>query len=516
MSAQTASKSDLSRPAALAALVAILAVAAAIRFSHIGSKELWLDECVSELAARGSVADTVGNVARYDAHPPGYYVALNLATRVTGRGDGGVRALSALASLGCVALAYAIGAVLLGRTPALLASGALAVSSFQLYFAQEARLHALATLLVLAATLVFTLLIRADRGSRGSLWLLAAYALLVAASLYTYYYAVFAVAAHWAAFFIIWLGAARSPYSGPGRWLLTRWHAEVVLPVLFAATVVGVALFAVGWGTVLLRNLSGAAATGSTPYGPSAVTDAFRQFLLGPVADMAAPRLDRFTLVSLSVLALLPWAGGFVAARSRPGATAVLALCALIPFACVAFVARAHVFEAKHVAFVAPFAFLLIAAGWTSARARPLTLVALILLVALNAALDWAYLGPGYQKEPWRSVAHRLEATRLEGDLILANPGYAAHPLARYCGRFEVVQADGAAWPGVLLARRPGRVWLVELESNVSRPDVTVAARLESCGAVEAPGSVRVFHGFSTAPTTITLRCFAWKPARGP
>ncbi len=519
---------------AWALLAVILAASAVLRFWTIGAKELWLDECISALAVERApseaypgthrpLTETVRNVAQHDAHPPLYYVLLNLCTRLTGRGEDGLRALSAVASIGCVALTYAIGAALLGRAAGLLAAGMLAVSSFQIYFAQEARLHALVTLLVLAMTFALLRLFAAREQAAGRGWLwAAAYGVLAAAALYTYYYAVFAMAAHAAAFLALAVGSRLQPQ---GQWLLDRRRADAVWPMLLAAGLAAVLLFLAGWASVIARRLGGLPGEVHA-CGPAEAAVALRQFLTGYVVDIAGPGLDRFTRATLLVVALLPFAGAACAARRLPGAVLVLALSVIGPFACAAVVPRPHVFEGKHLAFVAPFVFLMLAAGWSWGRARVPLLVVIALVAAANIGLNAVYFRPSVHKEPWRAVVRDLDTRGRMGDVVVVTPAYAAHALGRYYrGPLPLAAATGLE----PLRRSPvvgaaARLWLVELDSRVASPDPGVVewvmAGGKSVSGERRPGAagvpdgssglpVRTFAGFSTFPTEIRVRCAA-------
>jgi 4-amino-4-deoxy-L-arabinose transferase-like glycosyltransferase len=515
-------KDGLTRPAAWAALAVILCVGGLLRFWNIGEKELWLDECVSALAvSRGPATprpldETVDAVAAEDAHPPLYYVALNLATRLTGHDEAGLRVLSAAAGIGCIALVYAVGRLLLGRVPGLLAAGLTAVSSFHLYFAQEARLHALATLLVLALTYAFLRLLTARETSFERLWPWgAAYAVLATAALYTYYYTAFAIAAHLVAFLVLWAGA-RWAKDG-ARWLLRRREAAALWPVLLAAVVVAGVAFGLGWGGVVLDRLGSARQVGSSAYGPGHVLGALRQFVTGPAFDRVAGGLDRWAVATGWLAAALPFAGLACAPRRRAGAAVCLAVFLLVPFVCVVVVPRPHVFEPKHLVFIAPVLLLMLAGGWTRRRFRALTVVAVVLVGLLNGAANWVYFSPQYDKEPWRAAAGYLERRAKRGDVIVASPRPAMHPLRRYYqGPVPVIAADGPRDLGRVAALEPRYVWLVELKSHVAHMPRPVLLWLTTHQAsAEALPPCERWRGFTGSPTEIRVRRFVYAPAGG-
>ena len=507
---------DISPRRALVLLTVILLVGGLTRFWQIGHKELWLDECISAVAAEGSLAQTAVNVAQNDAHPPLYYLALNATTRLTGRSEAGHRVLSALASTASIALTYLIGAALLSRAAGLLAAGGLALSSFQLYFAQEARLHALVTLLVLGMTYVFIRIVTSRDPSPRALWpWMAGYGLLVAASLYTYYYAFFAVAAHVVVFCVLWLVVRWRSGAGEERWLLTHRRADALWPMWLAAMVLGGVLFVVGWGDVVLDKFGAVKGVESSPYALGGVVAALRRFLTGPAFDRLVPQLRGLEWFSMSLVALLPFAGAACAARTKPGAAWLLALSVLVPFACLAVIPRPHVFEAKHLAFVAPVAYLMLGASWSLPRIRWIAVMVLVLLAALNTGLNWVYFRPDYRKERWADVARELRVRGRRGDVVVVTPRYGAHALGRYYdGPMQVVPANTAEPLVSVAASRPPAVWLVELGSQVAYPSAGIGdwlrAHKQFCEPAP-PG--RIFRGFSTFPTAVRIRRFVHRPA---
>ena len=121
------------------------------------------------------------------------------------------------------------------------------------------------------------------------------------------------------------------------------------------------------------------------------------------------------------------------------------------------------------------------------------------------------------RKERWRDAVRALESAALPGDVIVATPAYTVHALNRYYrGKLPVIPASGADWPAALAVRRPRRVWLVELESRVARPDGAVAAWLRrQAPAAAPPPPPHVFRGFTTFETAITVRPFPCRWAAG-
>jgi 4-amino-4-deoxy-L-arabinose transferase-like glycosyltransferase len=169
-------------------VVALLLVATLARFANLGERSLWFDEALSGLIARLSTAEVLSNAAG-SSHPPGYYFLLHL-WRPMGKTEFALRFPSAWFSLLAVALVARLGYDLFGRRTGRLAALGMAVSPFQVYYAQEARMYGLA--IALSAGVLWTFLQSVGRDDRGGWWL---YVALTALGLYIHYYVALVVLA---------------------------------------------------------------------------------------------------------------------------------------------------------------------------------------------------------------------------------------------------------------------------------------------------------------------------------
>lgn len=122
-----------------------------LRFYAIGAKTIWLDEAFSLWLANQPLVDMWAWLIKIDQHPPLYYSLLHYWLWLFGDAQGTVRALSALCSGLALPFFYGAGRYLLPPRTALLATLLLALSPFQLRYAQEVRMYALLTLTVAIA-----------------------------------------------------------------------------------------------------------------------------------------------------------------------------------------------------------------------------------------------------------------------------------------------------------------------------------------------------------------------------
>jgi mannosyltransferase len=137
-------------------LLAILIVAAGLRFYALDHSSLWSDEGNTYALIQRSFT-AIARDAAADIHPPGYYWLLKVWAMIFGNSAAAMRAFSALAGVALVAVVYAIGRLLDRHTGnrsliAITAATFAALNPFQLYYSQEARMY---MLLALAGAILF-------------------------------------------------------------------------------------------------------------------------------------------------------------------------------------------------------------------------------------------------------------------------------------------------------------------------------------------------------------------------
>lgn len=162
-------------------MLALLLLAAAVRWHGLGAQSLWNDEgnsYVQSLRGPLEIADAAGR----DIHPPLYYWTLAGWRLLVGHSEFALRALSSFYSILSVALIYALGRRLYGPAAGLAAAAFVTLNTGSIYYAQEARMYAM--LAPIAAGSMWALVVFLRRPSlRSGL----ALALLNAAGLYTHY-----------------------------------------------------------------------------------------------------------------------------------------------------------------------------------------------------------------------------------------------------------------------------------------------------------------------------------------
>jgi hypothetical protein len=144
-------------------VVIITLIGGGLRVFLLGNKGLWLDEAFSMWLANHSVVNILQWIARIDQHPPLYYLLLHYWIGQNGVNPSDLRMLSAVFGAGTIPIIYLIGKRMSGVVMGLVAAMILALSPFNIRFAQETRMF---TLLTFNAAVAIYALVRLLTDSR--------------------------------------------------------------------------------------------------------------------------------------------------------------------------------------------------------------------------------------------------------------------------------------------------------------------------------------------------------------
>ncbi|HVO55833.1 MAG TPA: glycosyltransferase family 39 protein [Solirubrobacterales bacterium] len=419
--------------AVLAWLGAITAAAAALRFASLGVQSYHHDEVVTAMRVLpGSFADMLHAVRVSESNPPLYYVLAWPWAHLFGRGEVGLRSLSALFGTLTVPVGYLIGRALSGRRTGIVLAAILAFNPMLIWYSQEARSYALLVLCAAVSMLFFLRALQTRGGRDLSLWALAS-----AAALWSHYFAIFIVAIEAA-----WLLVA----------LRRRWR--LVVPSVAAVVVAGGVLLPLLAAQVNPDHIGWIE---SSPLGYR-FWETGVSFLAGETGHVIAepPRelygLAPAILVAVAVV-LLAVLGTH---REHRAALVCLALGLSVPVgaALAALVGKDFVLERNLLPALVPLAAI-VALGLATARARPLGPLLAVALCAYWAAFAvYVTQTPNLQRPDFRSLAGSLgqPATRR----AVVSWRLAAEPLRWYLSGGAVRMYGGAERVGEvdLIAKR--------------------------------------------------------------
>jgi hypothetical protein len=138
-------------------LIIIILVGSFLRSLALGTKGMWLDETFSVWLANHSIPEMLQWIVRIDQHPPLYYLLLHYWVALGGDTPYHVRFLSLIFGTGTIPIIYLIGKRISGAVMGLAAALLLALSPFNIYYAQETRMY---TLLMFNAAVAIYALVR--------------------------------------------------------------------------------------------------------------------------------------------------------------------------------------------------------------------------------------------------------------------------------------------------------------------------------------------------------------------
>jgi hypothetical protein len=144
-------------------VIVITLIGGGLRVLLLDSKGMWLDETFSVWLANHSVVDMLQWIVKVGQHPPLYYLLLHYWIAHNGDTPYQVRLLSALFGTGTIPMIYLIGKRMSGVVMGLAAAVILALSPFNIRFAQETRMY---TLLTFNAAVAIYALVRLLTDSR--------------------------------------------------------------------------------------------------------------------------------------------------------------------------------------------------------------------------------------------------------------------------------------------------------------------------------------------------------------
>jgi len=204
-------------------LVLLIIIGAALRILYLGKASPWLDEAITYDRALLSVTDIFKASYGWDIHPPTYYVIAHYMLNF-GHSPEALRLFSVICGVLSIPVFYFLAREIFGRQrEALVATLLLALSAYQIRYAQEARMY---TLFFLVSLLALWLFYRACKRQQPRDWLLWAGISIV--NFYVHYFSVFLIASQ-VVFYLIHLIQTKSLSQLFKRHRAFVWAALVLL-----------------------------------------------------------------------------------------------------------------------------------------------------------------------------------------------------------------------------------------------------------------------------------------------
>jgi mannosyltransferase len=438
-------------------MLLLLALSLILRALFLGRQSLWIDESASWWNATGDLPRTWRTEV---TNPPLYYFLLHFWIRFFGASEAGLRSLNLIPSVLSVWLIFRLGRSLLSAEIAWLAAFYQTISTFQIFYAQEARCFSFLVCFLLLSTLLLWKAMENSAGKRFTYY--ATYALVTALALYTHFIAVFFLVAH-------------------GCFVLLRRRRH--LPGYLVSAVAAVVLFS-PWLSIMLKA-AGAGGQQGRRYLLLKLPQAYFSFMFGdsliPLDEQAVTHIRETltanalflgtALLASAVLCVFAWYSW----KRWQDRMLYVAVNATVPVF-LAFVVsfKVMLFDERYLIAASPFVYLIVSAAvgealsnWRQGRwAGRLGLTAVAGYSALLlVSLYHYYFDPRFGKEQWRDAVAYLDSASSPQDFLVLDPDYLQTPYRYYQRRdLPYLPAIPSAASEELLRNRIDghpRVWLI-------------------------------------------------------
>ena len=423
-------------------VIGLTVLAFFMRRKGLATQSLWFDEADLIARAERDPGAILADLIRPGENGPLYTLFMHFWLGVAGVGEAAVRTPSLLAGTAVVPLIYELGRKFLGGPAVgLVAAGLVAISPYQLWYSQDAKMYPLALLLTLASVYLF--LTALERGGRG-LW--GAYVILTTLSFYIHLMSVLIVAVEVVYYWLLARPTVAEQFdpvdSKPARRRLKN-RAAVVSLGLLTLPYLPIAV----WQARALWD----GGIGKTWFGPVGLLDMFdtltRRFAVNRIDD---PLLETFGAVLYAGLALLGLIAvwriaqptgearkiGWERFKTSNSVALLLTLYLLLPIlAFYVLTTRIPLFADRYLLIASPAYYLLVAWGivWLARRMWPVAVVGAALAVALAVVALFSFnYAEKPQKEDWREAMRWLQGQLRDGDEVLIVPGYLQSAVGYY------------------------------------------------------------------------------------
>lgn len=404
---------ELSNPEIIAFL-AIIAVAAILRFYQLGTRSLWVDEILETVRLEAGPTG-VKDANAFDLHPPLRLWLNGLPYWICGGASQGpatelqLRLVPAILGLASVALMLPFLRRFMGVDSALLGAALLAVNRSHIEYSQDGRMYSAVvffTLITLIATAKAADVIAADL-PRTMGKPLVGWSLATLTNLCTSYFAVPVFLAE--SLYLCGVLARRA-----------SWH-RARLPLLLAVAAVLITAPFWTWNAIEISNAKGISlGLADASQLEWLLHETALEWFSGPLASFPAARLS--IIVNLIALAI----GGCITLRRAPGWAALFASLFGLPLLCLVLVKTQSSIVPRYFLFLLPAVIALQAKAMDGLSERggrsgpKVALASLLLLAGLPGLLSF-YTAP---KQNWKAAAGILVShlPRDQEAVILVGP----------------------------------------------------------------------------------------------
>ena len=494
----------------------IVLIGGVLRFYGLDQKSLWLDEMAS---VRDS--ESLASVIR-GGHPPLYFFILYLF-RHMGTNEVILRLPSAIFGVLTIALSYKVGKLFFGTKEGLVGAFLLSISTFHVYYSQEARMYTLLAFLSLLSLFFFY---KSITENRKSLWL--GFVLSTLLTLYTHYFGVFVVFVE-IVIFILMTTKSKFPTKSKSKGIGKRTFLMFILSIMTLSVFYVPFLYwkLDGFISLLAPGTQNASGSSRPPLELSFIVKVFSEFSGGSPFSYGGPLLYLFLFFFLG--------GCVLSIKKYKEKLALMLLWMVLPIPLL-FLASTRLIvysEPRYLIYVLPVYLLIISKGITSIPEYLLTVskrktmrahvtslipvrnpkipyVAVFLMATVFAGSSITPLLGYYneEKRDWRAVARYLEAKSQPDDVVVVDPGYLTLPFSYYFSNpknVSVQKTYGSVSALETIYYRYSRVWYI---TNRARTEMIEWLNQHSLWKKTFGGGLRVYFISQPPPTQLKAAIF--------
>lgn len=386
-------------------LIVLTVISLILRLYHISEISLWLDEAYTNYYAHQSFLDILKIMVTEDPNPPLFYWIEHIML-LFGNSEFILRFIPAIIGTLTIPVFYFLGREFYNRDVGIIAAALLTVSSFHIYYSQEARSFTV-LLCIFSVALIYYL--NALRTNSLESWLI--FGFFSALACWTHYYA-FVMVVPLYLFVLIRR--------------VTIWKDGIPR---FRPAVLATILFMILSSPMLIGTIyAGSRKTAHSPtwgsQGINLIIDIVRVsfgsfkiivfimailFLLGLI-QIFMTDIDKFTLLVIAIA--IPMCISYILSFGMPIVTRYL-IC-LLPFFFIGISSAFILFQ------------------YLTKKVTFLSIVVLILIITSIPSLQLYYSSTSKNSQDWKGFSQDIHNLTDEGDIIIMVPGYYYHPFSYY------------------------------------------------------------------------------------
>lgn len=398
-----------------------------MRIYDLGTESIWLDEAFSiDFSAYYSVGSIIEESASTQTHPPLYFILLHFWINLFGTSEVATRSLSAIFGIISILLIYQVGSTLFNRKVGLISGFLSAISSYHIYYSQEARSYTFLLLLSLLSYFLFIKILRGDRR-----WYYPCYFLTNLLLGYTHFYGLFIIASQALFFFLFWnkYKPQRVRFLGT---LVISIIALLPLVSLLGGKVVAIAERGFWIREPQLIDILGSLArfTGSGGAGQEFLLFTFITLVLFGLLSIRRLQGKWVWRRPLESLNGLSWSVRLESIEEELLLFLWLSLSIVIPF--IESKIMTPIYLTKYMIGASPALYLLVAKGTDNLTNKRILYPVLAFVVLLSSFGLYSYYKSDV-KPQWREVANFIEiSSKVDTDVAVFCASYIQRPFAYY------------------------------------------------------------------------------------